>query len=76
MKPTHAQIVEAKRLLDILDKEPVKMPELYNPPRRIRFTVGCAYCKAHASDAMMPHHDASPRCESGKHNHCTCDTCF
>lgn len=23
-----------------------------------------------------PPHDASPRCESGWHNHCTCDTCF
>ena len=23
-----------------------------------------------------PSHDASHRCESGKHNHCSCDTCF
>jgi hypothetical protein len=23
-----------------------------------------------------PSHDASPRCESGKHAHCSCDTCF
>lgn len=25
---------------------------------------------------MMPWHDASENCESGKHEHCTCDTCF
>ena len=25
---------------------------------------------------MMPNHKASPRCQSGGHNHCTCDTCF
>ena len=23
-----------------------------------------------------PPHDPSPRCESGGHPHCTCDTCF
>jgi hypothetical protein len=24
----------------------------------------------------MPAHKPSPRCESGKHPHCTCDICF
>lgn len=23
-----------------------------------------------------PSHEASPRCKSGRHPHCTCDTCF
>lgn len=36
----------------------------------------CAYCDAHRNDSMMPSHTASKRCESGKHPHCTCDTCF
>lgn len=25
---------------------------------------------------FFPPHDASARCESGRHNHCSCDTCF
>jgi len=30
-------------------------------------------------DSMMafhPPHDASPNCESGGHNHCSCNVCF
>lgn len=27
-------------------------------------------------EKMVPYHEASPRCESGKRNHCSCDTCF
>lgn len=36
----------------------------------------CAYCDQHRYDEMMPKHDPSPRCESGKRPHCTCDICF
>lgn len=36
----------------------------------------CVTCSQHLASEMMPPHDASPRCESGKRNHCTCDTCF
>ena len=25
---------------------------------------------------MVPYHDASDRCQSGKRTHCSCDTCF
>ena len=25
---------------------------------------------------FAPPHQPSPRCESGQHPHCTCDTCF
>ncbi len=25
---------------------------------------------------FAPRHKPSPRCRSGKHPHCTCDTCF
>lgn len=28
------------------------------------------------SDVWMPRHKASASCQSGKHAHCTCDTCF
>lgn len=28
------------------------------------------------SNIFAPRHKASNRCESGKHSHCTCDTCF
>jgi hypothetical protein len=35
----------------------------------------CAYCQANKGQ-MAPRHFASPNCESGKHNHCTCDICF
>lgn len=36
----------------------------------------CAYCDTYREDSMMPYHDASSRCESGKQTHCTCDTCY
>lgn len=36
----------------------------------------CKTCAALAKGEMYPPHDASPRCESGKRPHCTCDTCF
>jgi len=43
---------------------------------RRHWVVNCAYCDAHRDDKMMPYHDASDRCESGKHDHCTCDACY
>jgi hypothetical protein len=38
----------------------------------------CAYCdrEREAGNTFFPWHDASAFCESGKHEHCTCDTCF
>jgi hypothetical protein len=36
----------------------------------------CTYCDAHGDESMMPSHDASSACESGKRPHCTCDACF
>ncbi len=49
------------------------------PHRRHKAPVGeCKYCDDERSRNadFHPPHDASPRCESGKHPHCTCDTCF
>lgn len=36
----------------------------------------CRYCDERRNDNMMPPHTASPGCESGKANHCTCDACY
>lgn len=35
----------------------------------------CNYCKLYGG-GMMPPHFASPNCQSGGHNHCTCAICF
>jgi hypothetical protein len=37
--------------------------------------ANCAYCQANKGQ-MAPRHFASPRCESGRHNHCSCEICF
>ena len=41
----------------------------------------CAFCKEHfythpTLQPFAPGHKPKPRCESGGHPHCTCDTCF
>ena len=36
----------------------------------------CGFCDDHLDDKMMPPHTASPNCESGKRNHCTCGVCY
>jgi hypothetical protein len=47
------------------------------PPRVRRLMPGlCGTCDQYRDNPMMPSHGASPRCESGGHTHCTCDTCF
>lgn len=48
-------------------------------PHRHKAPEGeCAYCDRERAQGVNfhPPHDASPNCESGKHSHCTCDTCF
>ena len=47
--------------------------------RRHRLDLGlCPYCDRCWEERLdfHPSHDASRSCESGKHNHCSCDTCF
>ena len=56
-------------------------PEAFQAPKPKRYHDGCSYCdREYAKNGdkltMMPSHDASSRCQSGGHNHCTCDTCF
>jgi len=60
---------------------------LFNEPTRVPIGTGrrhlappgeCAFCdrmRAEGAD-FFPDHDASSRCQSGAHDHCTCDTCF
>lgn len=39
--------------------------------------TGCREFYDHPTvNPFAPAHKPSPRCESGKHPHCTCDTCF
>jgi hypothetical protein len=45
------------------------------PKRRYRLDPGiCFGCDRDGNEG--PWHDASKRCASGGHPHCTCDTCF
>lgn len=49
------------------------------PAHRHQLPPGeCAYCDREraAGNTFFPSHDASEGCQSGKHPHCTCDTCF
>lgn len=46
------------------------------PPRRRQHVPGCPTCDRYPPTGFFPPHDASPRCESGGRDHCTCDTCF
>lgn len=38
----------------------------------------CAYCQkmAERQEKYFPKHDASDKCESGRHTHCTCEVCW
>lgn len=45
-------------------------------PSRRQWVEDCPYCAHYTPAEMFPPHDASPRCESGRRDHCTCDICF
>jgi hypothetical protein len=57
-------------------QEPGGVAETPTPRRSILPEGECAYCDRTRSHSIAPSHDASPNCQSGKHPHCTCDTCF
>jgi hypothetical protein len=48
------------------------------PHARRRHKLPAGECKScdREKGSFHPPHDASDRCESGKHSHCSCDTCF
>ncbi len=43
-----------------------------------KYVDGCGECAGYRERKVQffPNHYASERCQSGKRNHCTCDTCF
>lgn len=56
------------------ERKPIKQPG-----RRHKAPEGeCKYCDDERVDGndFHPAHDASNNCESGKRQHCSCDTCF
>ena len=49
------------------------------PRRRFKVPKGeCPTCdrEREAGNDFHPAHDAGRLCQSGGHNHCTCDSCF
>lgn len=50
----------------------------YVQGRYARYYVGCITCEREmeTGSSFFPPHNARESCESGKHNHCSCDTCF
>lgn len=63
-----------KRNLSNLNSQHVEALRRDTENRR-REIEACAFCQENKGK-MHPPHFASPRCESGKRNHCTCDVCF
>ncbi len=56
--------------------DPRPVPPSISVVRRHKLPPGeCKYCDEEEGH-FHPPHDASSRCESGKHAHCSCDTCF
>jgi len=72
-----AKLLEAaNRAMEILERAHLEHHAVPLNARRHRVPFGeCHHCDMNAQ-SFGPSHDASPRCESGKRNHCTCDTCF
>lgn len=53
--------------------------DMEHSKRRHQLQAGeCSTCDGErlSKNLFHPPHDASPRCESGKHYHCSCDICF
>lgn len=46
------------------------------PRRRLAPKGECRFCDENHAEGMMPSHDASHRCQSGKKPHCTCHICY
>ena len=64
------------RMVAVRAIELAARPYFINGDRR--YVAGCSFCeREHArGNRFFPSHVASTRCESGRHDHCTCDTCF
>jgi hypothetical protein len=76
------------RVVGLPDQTPAEGPDyrlhdvetgevIWSDLRQFGWTRVCSECdRVKANGGFGPPHNASPRCESGGHNHCTCDTCF
>lgn len=58
-----------------------RVAEIYRLEKMGAINRGCSACKEfydspNPGNVFAPYHTAMPSCESGKLNHCTCDTCF
>jgi hypothetical protein len=64
--------------MNVRDLNPSEPKQLTLDGRAIPLDrVDCAMCAAiEAGEKGVPNHRPSPRCESGKRPHCTCDTCY
>lgn len=63
--------------LAVLKAQAAAFRKVIDGTRAYRMPHGvCAFCDEHERDKMMPGHSASTLCQSGKRDHCTCDTCF
>lgn len=83
----HPTIQNMKKQVFIYDDpaEGERIEALHLEASRLRFEAvqrfgkpgvgGCEYCKE-VSVFGGPGHSGSPNCRSGRHPHCTCDTCF
>ena len=72
---------DLKLVTEALAKLPKWTDELGNKYARrdmTRYYFDCPTCQKElkANNTFFPPHRASSRCQSGGHNHCTCDTCF
>jgi len=71
-----AELASVKATAGLLDVASGRNPTL---AKRHKAQPGeCVYCDGEraAGNDFHPSHDASDRCESGRHSHCSCDTCF
>lgn len=73
--PRKQEWVSPAALDKIVDLNPVIAP--FKAVRGHWLPPGeCSYCDSHRDDPMMPYHDTSRLCQSGKRPHCTCDACY
>lgn len=80
LREFHAKEISPEQLSrEISDVEQRIKAQIRDDLNRGKAVVGeCKYCDDErlAGSTFHPRHNASPRCESGGRNHCTCDTCF
>jgi hypothetical protein len=78
----HAQRIERMTTVELSIIERQRAQQIERMTASGAIDPECEYCQKNImayeapASVMAPRHNASPRCESGGHPHCTCDTCF